>query len=796
MNKLAFHNIPLGATGENIPQAKVAPARTSREAVKPGDRDAAYFRRLEEGGILLNPPQIAAVRHHLGPLLTLAGAGSGKTSVLICRTGYLLSVRGIAPGRLLLLTFSSRAAAEMRERIALLPGVNEADAARLAARTFHSFFLYFLRRQGLRQDIFHETRRQHILLKQIMRELGLPKDAYPPENLLTLLSGWKMNLGLPGQLPETTEAEKEMKAILIRYEQWKSEHAKIDFDDVLLLAYNLLRKQPKLLHELQQQYHYVMVDEFQDTNLLQYELVKMIARPQDNLMVVGDDDQTIYSFNGARSEFILEFDQLYPQAKVITLDINYRSGPAIIGLGNGIIRHNSRRRSKTLQAARSSGIPPRYLRPQTADEEAEQIVTHIEDEIKRGTREYRDFALLYRATSSNRAILELLLMRDIPYIDYGEGQLLYEHWLISPVLDHLRLSANRRNFAAMENILPTLYLNRDKGMEHIRRMEAVQAKQGPLIHLLSLPGMEEFQAAKLRERLDLIRSLRELVPVQAIRRIRSLFYDYFIEGSERHQATLHRETLKEMLDELEASAERFATIPLFLEFIDNVTQRNEQNRQPGLKEQGNRIALMTIHKSKGLEFPVVFLIGASEGILPHSSALEHDRLKERKPARASVTVISPAAARAAAEAGIALLEEERRLAYVAVTRAREELFISSPARHRGKKAEVSRFMLSAFRAAVRPQATGPAAAAASRTSAARGSQGSGSGPGAAGSRGSRSGSPAGRTHTVPVWTCTGKACPGWTRRKADADGDAAGPAAKRCPLCSSPMERGTREVPV
>lgn len=463
---------------------------------------------------------------------------------------------------------------------------------------------------------------------------------------------------------------------------------------------------------------------------------------------------------------------------MITLDINYRSGPAIIGLGNGIIRHNSRRRAKTLQAAKSSGNPPRYLRPQTADEEAEQIVEHIEREIGSGAREYRDYALLYRATSSNRAILELLLMRDIPYVDYGEGQLLYEHWLISPVLDHLRLSVNRRNFAAMENILPTLYMSREKGMEHIRRMEAVQAKQGPLIHLLSMPGMEDFKGTKLRERLDLIRGLSGLTPVQAIRQIRTVFYDYFIEANERHQATLHRETLKEMLDELEASAERFGTIPLFLEFIDNVTKRNEQSRQPGLKEQGNRIALMTIHKSKGLEFPVVFLIGASEGILPHSSALEEGRLKDRKPAKASVTVVSSAAARAAAEAGIAALEEERRLAYVAVTRAREELFISSPARHRGKKAEVSRFMLSAFRTAAPPQATAPAAG--NRSTIVRSSY--------------SSGSSAARMHTVPVWSCTGKSCPGWTRMKAGGAEDHL--ASKPCPLCKSAMQKSTREVPV
>ncbi|OKP87127.1 UvrD-helicase domain-containing protein [Paenibacillus sp. P32E] len=780
MNKLLFHNIPLGATGERIPQANIASTRTSRDIVKPGDPDGAYFRRLEEGGILLNSPQIAAVRHHQGPLLTLAGAGSGKTSVLICRTGYLLSVRGISPSQLLLLTFSNKAAAEMRDRIALLPGVSESDAARLQARTFHSFFLYFLRRQGLQQEIFNETRRQHILLKQIMRELGLPKDAYPPETLLALLSSCKMNLGEPGDLPETSTAEQEMKAVLMLYEQWKTDNFKIDFDDVLLIAYRMLREKPALLLELQMRFLYVMVDEFQDTNALQYELVKMIAHPQHNLMVVGDDDQTIYSFNGARSEFILEFEKLYPGARVITLDINYRSGPAIVGLGNGIIRHNRRRRSKTLQAAKGSGRQPRYLRPQTADEEAEQIVDHILSEVAGGNRAYSDFALLYRASSSNRALLELLLLRDVPYIDYGEGQLLYEHWLISPVLDHLRLSLNRRNFAAIENILPTLYMNREKGMNHIRRMEAVQPKQGPLIHLMSLPGMEDFKGAKLKERLELIRGLAQLTPVQAIRQIRTTFYDYFIEANERHQATLHREMLKEMLDELEASAERFDSLPVFLEFIDHVTERNEQRRLPGLKEQGNRVALMTIHKSKGLEFPVVFLIGASEGILPHSSALEGERLKDRKTAKtapgskSSTVVVGNAA-------GLDALEEERRLAYVAVTRAREELFISSPARHRGKKAEVSRFMLSAFRSAVSAAPATPASAAAvSRTPvAARTSSGRSHG---------------GRTHTVPVWNCTGSSCPGWTRMKVGGAEDHL--SSKPCPLCSSPMEKSSREVPV
>ncbi|MFD1773814.1 UvrD-helicase domain-containing protein [Paenibacillus rhizophilus] len=811
MNKLLFHPVPPGASATRVPRAAAASAKTSRELVRGDEPDAGYFRTLERDGILLNASQIAAVRHGDGPLLTLAGAGSGKTSVLVCRTGYLLSVRRVSPGRLLLLTFSSRAAAEMRERIGRLPGIGGMELSGLQARTFHSFFLYFLRRQGVRQEIFHETRRQHILLKAIMRELGLPKDAYPPESLLSLLSSCKMNMGDADSLPELTNADKEIKEILKRYEQWKQDNGKIDFDDVLLHAYRMLQERPGLLAELQRTYLYIMVDEFQDTNALQYELIRMIARPRGNLMVVGDDDQTIYSFNGARSEFILEFEQLYPEAKVITLDINYRSGPAIIGLGNGIIRGNTRRRPKTLRAAAPEGVQPRYLRPYTADEEAEAIVEYMVSAVEQGERSYGDFAVLYRASSSSRAVLERLLLRDIPYIDYGEGRLLYEHWLISPVVGHLRLTVNRRDFAAMEDMLPTLYISREQGMAHIHRMEAAQPKQGPLIHLLSLPGLADFRQTAIRERLDMLRHLRELTPLQAIRQIRSRFYDSFVLADERHQATLHRETLKEMLDELELSAGRFGSIPLFLDFIDEVTSRNEHHRLPGGTEQGDRVALMTIHKSKGLEFPVVVLLGASEGILPHSSALDAGRLKDRQTAEGGGEAL-------------ALLEEERRLAYVAVTRAKEELLVSSPALHRGRKAPVSRFMLAAFGAAgAAGAADGGAGAGRQGARSGGGNAGSGAGlDGRAAAAGADADSSAGRggygggaarhgrfggadgkgggaaassrTRTIAAWSCPAAACPGWMRVKSGGAEDHL--AHKPCPLCGTPMERGSRDVPV
>ncbi len=813
-----FQFKPEGAEGR-IPTALSASSETSRELVDDREPDAWYFRRLEANGILLNRQQIRAVRHGTGPALTLAGAGSGKTSVLVCRTGYLIAVRGVAPSSILLLTFSSKAAAEMRERIAGLPELDTHNISGLSARTFHAFFLRYLYSQGAAIDLLTDTTRQHIMFKQIMRELGLPQDAYQPETLLALLSSAKMNMVEISELPETSETERELKQIFRRYEAVKAEQQVMDFDDVLLRSYRLLQEDPRRLRWLRQRFRYLMVDEFQDTNLLQYELVRMIAGPDSNLMAVGDDDQTIYSFNGARSEFILNFDKQYSKASVITLDINYRSNPKIVGLGNDMIRHNLQRRSKTLRAARRNGaVGPMYLRPYTTDKEAEFLLDRIEREVAAGKRTYGDYAILYRAASNSRAILEQLVLRGIPHIEYGDGQLLYQQRAVRPVLDYLRLSLNRRDFAAMENVLPSLYINRNLGMAHIMECEKRRAKKGPLIHLLTLPGLKDFQTDKIRDRLELIRSLRKQPPAEAIRLIRSRFYNSYLETDERQAATLHREMLKELLDELEASAERFTGTAEFIGFIDDVIAKNEEGRSRKLEEQGNRVALMTIHRSKGLEFPVVFLIGASEGSLPHASALDAERMKDIHPKLS------------ADQKGQAALEEERRLAYVAVTRAREELCVSSPARYRGKKAGVSRFLLAAFGAAGGPSG-GPGnmaaaqpgharqagarghhgvpqkppipaqsvqsahAGSASRVSghhgdlaAGKGSFRSAKGPGEAAAPGNQA-----KVRPVPAWLCNSRSCSAWVRIVSDRE---AGLNERLCPLCGSDMTRGFREVPV
>lgn len=736
-----YYTFPIGIHNSEVPFAPKAEAETSRQLIGAEEADASFFRALEQYGISLNRPQIAAVRHNTGAALTLAGAGSGKTSVLVCRTAYLIAVRSIQPQHILLMTFSKKAADEMRSRIRSLPVLDARAAGGVEARTFHSFCLQLLLGRGYRQAILGETGQKHIFFKKLMRELLLQND-YEPETLLAQLSAIKLQMISINDLPETTTEEKELKLLFSRYEQWKKDMDKLDYDDLLLEAYRLLRDDPALLASLQRRFQYIMIDEFQDTNQVQYVLVQMLADKHQNLMVVGDDDQTIYSFNGARNDYILNFEHQYPGAVTIVLDINYRSTSTIVGLGNAIIQNNKLRKEKTLLAVKPKGVNPSYARLKTTQDEAQLIADTILAQTGQDKRSFGDFAVLFRTASSSRALIELLLTRQLPFIDFGDGQLFYDQWAIKPLLAHLRLVIDRRNFDAMETMLPTLYLNREQAMAFIWNQDKQRAKKWPLIHLLEYPQLKDFQKDKIKERIKLIKSLTECKPAAAITQLRQGFYDQFLETSKRHEVTEHKEGLKEVLDEFEAAASTFDTIEAFITYIDDITDKHAAVQQQQ-KHEPNRsvISLMSIHKSKGLEFPVVFVIGASEGILPHSSALAADKHSDRS----SIQTGNDTKAEA--------LEEERRLAYVAVTRAQEELYISSPALYRGKPTELSRFIRSAFVAEQEADAG---------------------------------------AETALAWLCSSDSCQVWQRIITYEDSQAA---SRACPMCNSPMEQGTKVLP-
>lgn len=768
LTSLSIYPTPLGTKqtiAQPIPHARMALLTNSSDFVSDADRDAYFFRDLENNQILLNEAQVQAVRHFKGPLLTLAGAGSGKTTVLVCRVAYLLRVHRVHPSNLLLITFSKKAAEEMRERLTSMPGLDHSMTNTMQVRTFHAFCLRLLRMNGLQQEILSDGRYQQIVFKRIILGMGL-QDTYQPEVLISLLSSFKMQLIEIEDLPEGTEEDKEVKRIFMQYEQWKMEQQKIDFDDILIKAYHLLQQNTDVLRSLQRKFTYISVDEFQDTNTVQYEIIQMIAKNHENLMVVGDDDQTIYSFNGARNEFILQFHEKYPAATTVTLDINYRSTSSIVGLGNAIIKHNVQRKSKTLLATKESDRKPQYVKPTNSDDEADWLINDLQIKVAEGGSQYGDFAILYRTASNSRAIIEQLILHNLPFVDYGSNDSFYDQWMVKPIIDHLRLAHERRNFEAIEGVLPSLYIGRDQGMRIIQDQEAIQAKKWPLIHLLDLPQLKDFQKEKLKNRIRLIKSLAAMKPLNAVQAIRKDFYDAFLETNKRSKLTHHREMLKETLDELESSAKRFDTVEQFLYFIHEVAEKRTEMSRLQKEQFANKISLMTIHKSKGLEFPIVYLLCAIEGNMPHSSALDASHLDDVK--MAGVT---------GRDKGTAALEEERRLAYVAVTRAKAELLISSPAFYRGKKAEPSRFLLSAFPGADTADSRKPAAAVGVGGAAAR--------------RPPAAGKPAASTERVAAWICEQAGCKAWSRISSPQEAKLA---AKACPLCSAAMVKGSKLI--
>ncbi|GGH85051.1 DNA helicase-2/ATP-dependent DNA helicase PcrA [Pullulanibacillus pueri] len=760
MKEKQYSVTPSGSVNTKIPISELASKRTSKDLIEDSEFDAFFFRSLEHQGTLLNEAQIAAVRHTEGPFLTLAGAGSGKTSVLISRTGYLINVLNVSPRNILLVTFTRKAAGEMKARIAKLPGLTPLEARQIQANTFHAFFLTILRHQGIREEILSSDRYRQIIMKKILKSEGL-QDDYQPEALLGLFSHFKINRMTMADIPDKTPAEKEQKNLFRRYEEWKKQHRQMDFDDILVKAYDVLMDTPQLLRSLQARFQYVMVDEFQDTNALQYELIKLLVAQHQNLFVVGDDDQTIYSFNGASNHYILNFHKQFPSSQMTTLTINYRSSAEIVGLGNQVIAKNHERKMKVLQAVRKGEVGPKYLRPDTIDEEADIVVERIKKAISQDGRSFRDCAILHRTANNSRAIFEALILNDIPFIPYSLGQEnFYEQWIVKPVVDYLRLAENPRHFEAIEGVLPSLYINRQQGMDWIQRQERSEKKKYPLIHLKTLSGLKQFQIKAIEERMRWIKKWWEMPPLAAIKSIRKEFYDAFLEAN-HEKLSLHKEMIKETLDELETSAKRFAEHEDFLRFVEDMIQRHKDMQHLKSQSEANAVSLMTIHRAKGLEFPVVYLIGASEGILPHSSAIDAEVLEDKRTQTH--------------EKGktMAAIEEERRLAYVAITRAMDELYISSPIYYRGKKTEVSRFILSPFVPEARQKEEVSSTGKRETTSTIRQAE-------------QRTDEP----QTFLAWLCTSQACIAWQRIQTHEE---ATQKSKVCPVCSAKMVQGVKE---
>ncbi|WP_226086119.1 ATP-dependent helicase [Mesobacillus sp. S13] len=659
------------------PIAKIARNVTSQRIVTPRDPDAYYFRSLEKIGIYLNEKQIEAVRTTDGPVLTLAGAGSGKTAVLTARAGYLMLVKNVKPQQILIVTFTKKAATEMAERISKIPGITSEMMGNLLVGTFHSIFLRLLRSVGYTHKIINNEKHRQFIIKKILKDMNINDE---PEILLAKFNYMANHLILPKTVKANALVDQEVQEAFQRFMDYKEENNLMDFDDILFHTYQLLEKQPPILKNLQRRFTYIEIDEYQDTSVLQHVIMKKLALPQNNLFVVGDDSQSIYQFRAATNDIILGFPQEYSACRKIVLDINYRSNPYIVGLGNEIIKHNKKRFEKNLYAVNETGKEPVYSTYETVEDEAR----HIIHSLKRSDREWRDHAILFRTHAVSREITDRLVLEEIPFVTYGKDELFYDNPIVKPILDYLRLSCDPGHWPAFRGILPSLYLSADRVIDYI----GMNQKPGDLLleKITDLPWISSNHREILTEKVAFIKQLREQQPVAAIQEIRNGKGQYtrYLLDRTTPASTLYEEIVEETLDELENSARNFSSVKEYLQFIDQVMTYHEQMEKLRKQKNPNVVKLMTIHGSKGLEFPVVYLIGASESILPHQSSLHET--DDRISILSGEDKINEA------------IEEERRLMYVAVTRAKEELHISSLQTYRNKTIGISRFILEVFEA--------------------------------------------------------------------------------------------------
>ncbi|MCX8117127.1 MAG: UvrD-helicase domain-containing protein, partial [Desulfobacterota bacterium] len=608
----------------------------------------------------LNPAQRKAVLETEGPLLVLAGAGSGKTRVLTYRIAYLLQEKGVSPQNILAVTFTNKAAEEMRERVEALLGK---AAKGIWISTFHSACARILRqhidRLGFdRNFVIYDEEDQQRHLKEVMKALELDFKIFPPRAMQARIDRLK-NEGIPPEEFRPSPFNVFEKRLALVYEHYQEDLRRnngVDFGDLLLFVRLLFRKHPDLLNTYQQRFGYVMVDEFQDTNLIQYQLIRTLVEPHQNLCVVGDDDQSIYRWRGAEVGNILNFEKDYPQAKVITLEQNYRSTGHILQAANQMVRENRLRKEKVLWTENPDGdLLTLYVAEDEADEAA-FVVRKIADHVERrfsetGEKPYRDIAVFYRINAQSRAIEEELIKHHIPYTIVG-GMKFYERKEIKDILAYLKLVANPADAVSLKRILNQP--PRGIGEKTIERISAFASERDlPLFEGMKEAVKGDWLSAGLRERIGgfvrLIEDLRQqagVVPPSQLT-LDLLSKTGYLERlrEEGTEVALSRmenidELIQVMMD-LEGKEED-VTLETFLDRVSLVSEADLY------EDRGNHVSLMTLHCAKGLEFPIVFMVGMEEGLLPHAR-----RGEERED-----------------------LEEERRLCYVGITRAKKKVYLS------------------------------------------------------------------------------------------------------------------------
>ncbi|WP_227764847.1 DNA helicase PcrA [Zhaonella formicivorans] len=603
----------------------------------------------------LNPAQKEAVLHTDGPLLILAGAGSGKTRVLTNRVAYLIA-QGVAPDRILAITFTNKAANKMKERITGLVGASA--AARLWVSTFHAACVRILRREiaalGYQSNfVIYDTADQQTLIKNCLKELNLDEKKFTPRSIQAAISQAKNRLKSAEQYDREAADYFEQKAadvFKLYQDKLKAANA-LDFDDLLVLTVKLFKENRTALHYYQHKFQHILVDEYQDTNHAQYVLIKMLAEVHRNICVVGDPDQSIYGWRGADIQNILDFEEDYPDAKVIKLEQNYRSTKTILQAANHVIANNTGRKEKALWTENKKGEPVICFIGQDERHEAEFIAGEIYRRHHQEGRSYREFAVLYRTNAQSRVFEETFIRHGIPYEVIG-GLKFYERKEIKDILAYLRVLANPSDTVSLSRIINVP--KRGIGEATFAKVEEFAGQVGlspyeALKVVGSIPGLTPRFTKGIKQFSELMESFREKVDkipltdlVQTILTETGYWTELELEKTVESQTRI--ENLQEFLS-VTADFDKHAedkTLDAFLAQISLVSDLDSY------AEGEAAVVLMTLHTAKGLEYPVVFLAGLEEGVFPHSRAL----LDEPE------------------------LEEERRLCYVGMTRAQEMLYMT------------------------------------------------------------------------------------------------------------------------
>ena len=605
----------------------------------------------------MNSEQSEAVRTTEGPLLIMAGAGSGKTRVLTHRIAYLLDEKDVSPYNILAITFTNKAAKEMNARVEHLVGE---EAQVIWMSTFHSMCVRILRRDADRIGIERnftiiDPTDQKSVIKDVLKSENIDSKRFEPRMFIGAISNLKNELKTPEDAQkEANDFHSQMVATVYKgYQRQLSRNEALDFDDLIMTTINLFERVPETLEYYQNKFQYIHVDEYQDTNKAQYTLVKLLANKFKNLCVVGDSDQSIYGWRGADIQNILSFEEDYPEAKTIFLEQNYRSTKNILNAANEVIKHNSERKPKGLWTANSGGDKIQYYEAMTERDEAEYVVKEIMKHQRSG-KKYSEMAILYRTNAQSRVLEETFMKSNIPYTMVG-GQKFYDRKEIKDLLSYLRVIANSNDDISLQRIINVP--KRGIGPSSVEKIQTY-ALQNNISMFDALAEVDFIGLSKkvTQECISFYEMIQNLIKEQE-----------FLEISEIVDAVLQKSGYRDMLDR-EQSIESRSRLENLDEFM-SVPKDYEENTP--LEEQSlinfltdlslvadideadtqNGVTLMTMHSAKGLEFPIVFIMGMEESLFPHIRAIKSEDDHE--------------------------MEEERRICYVAITRAEELLYITN-----------------------------------------------------------------------------------------------------------------------